>query len=316
MGSFFRLAWIAVGANDSWVRRILVIGGGPAGLRAAEICSAKEDVEVILCDQKRSVGRKFLVAGKSGLNLTHGQEREAFQKNYDGPDQFWTKALDRFDNKALRHWAHELGVETFEASSGRVYPVSLKGAPLLRRWIERLRKQGVDLRMNHRLVGLESGAASFAHGETIKADAIILALGGGSWPQTGSDGAWVEILSQQGVELKSFASANSGWEVDWPTGEDSDLLEKIEGQPLKNISVSAGGCEAQGELMVTRYGLEGGPIYKLGKILREMDSPEICIDFKPVFSADELVKKMGSTSRGFLRESLLEVSNGAGYPLI
>ncbi len=254
---------------------------------------------MILCDQKRSVGRKFLVAGKSGLNLTHGQEREKFVRKYSAPTSFWERALDRFDNQDTIQWAADLGVETFQASSGRVFPKSLKGAPLLRRWIERLRAQGVDFRMNHRLQELSSGAALFENGEKIEADAIILALGGGSWPQTGSDGDWVALLQRQGIEVKPLASANSGWEVAWP----EMLIPKIEGQPIKNVTVTANGIEAMGELMVTRYGLEGGPIYQLGAVLREMPQPRVSLDLKPSFTEERLVAKMESAKRNFLKEA-------------
>jgi len=281
-----------------------VIGGGPAGLRAAEIASAA-GAQVILCDQKRSVGRKFLVAGKGGLNLTHAQEREEFSKQYRGTEQpvdFWGKALERFDNRATRKWAAELGVGTFQASSGRIYPKSLKGAPLLRQWIGRLREQKVEFRMNHQLSELGRGFAKFTNGEEIHADAIILALGGGSWPQTGSDGRWVEALRQKGVSISPLSSANCGWEVAWP----EELISQIEGQPIKNVMVCAGGEESAataGELMLTQYGLEGGPMYKLGPALRVMDSPMIQIDLKPSFTVEKLVAKMESAKKNFLKES-------------
>jgi predicted Rossmann fold flavoprotein len=228
------------------VPHILVIGGGPAGLRAAEVASAA-GAEVTLCDQKRSVGRKFLVAGKGGLNLTHSEELDSFVMRYQGPDQpdeFWPRALAGFDNKAIRAWAARLDVGTFVQKSGRVYPKALKAAPLLRRWVEQLRGEGVDFRMSHRLTSLTGREAKFEgpDGEVaIDADAIILAMGGGSWPQTGSDGAWVETLEKAGVEVALLSAANCGWEVDWP----EDLLPKLEAQPLKNVIASVGGIPAQ-----------------------------------------------------------------------
>ncbi|MEJ6647470.1 MAG: TIGR03862 family flavoprotein [Akkermansiaceae bacterium] len=283
---------------------ILVIGGGPAGLRAAEIASAS-GAKVTLCEQKRSVGRKFLIAGKGGLNLTHSEELDTFVEKYRGPDQpegFWKETVGRFDNKMIRGWAARLDVGTFVQKSGRVYPKSLKAAPLLRRWIKKLRDQEVELRMNHRLVSLSQESAEFETPEgtlTIEADAIILAMGGASWPQTGSDGAWVEFLKAAGISVTSLSSANCGWEVAWP----EDLVPLVEAQPLKNIILSCAGEDAPGEIMLTRYGMEGGPIYKLGPALREMESPLIKIDLKPTFTAEKLAAKMESVKRNFLAES-------------
>jgi uncharacterized flavoprotein (TIGR03862 family) len=286
------------------VSHILVIGGGPAGLRAAELAS-ESGTRVTLCDQKRSVGRKFLVAGKGGLNLTHSEPLDTFLTRYSGPGQpaeFWDRALGRFDNAAIRAWAARLGVGTFVQKSGRVYPKALKAAPLLRRWVERLRMRGVDFRMSHRLISIAPGEAHFATPEgqaTFRADAIILALGGGSWPQTGSDGAWVPVLERAGIKVSPLVSANCGWEVDWP----SALAEQVEGQALKNVVASVKGTAAPGEIMLTRYGMEGGPLYALGPALRAMQSPAVTLDFKPTFSVDQLVAKMESVKRDFLRES-------------
>ncbi len=283
---------------------ILVIGGGPAGLRAAEVASAA-GAEVTLCDQKRSVGRKFLVAGKGGLNLTHSEELETFVTRYQGPNQpddFWRRALGKFDNKAIRAWAARLDVGTFVQKSRRVYPKALKAAPLLRRWVEKLRTQGVDFRMSHRLASLASGRATFESPEgvvSLEADAIILALGGGSWPQTGSDGAWVKTLANAGVEVSPLTPANCGWEVEWSFG----LAEQLEGQPLKNVVASVGDDGAPGEIMLTRYGMEGGPLYALGPALRAMEEPALTLDFKPTFTSRELVAKMESAKKNFLAES-------------
>ncbi len=283
---------------------ILVIGGGPAGLRAAEVASAA-GAKVTLCDQKRSVGRKFLVAGKGGLNLTHAEESGTFVTRYRGPDQpndFWERALAGFDNKAIRAWAARLDVGTFVQKSGRVYPKALKAAPLLRRWVEKLRAHGVEFHMSHRLTSLSCGEAKFASpsGEiSIKADAIVLALGGGSWPQTGSDGTWVSTLENAGVEVTPLTPANCGWEVDWPV----DLLSKLEAQPLKNVIASVGDEKAPGEIMLTRYGLEGGPLYALGPALRGLSEPEVTLDFKPTFTIEKLVAKMESAKKNFLAES-------------
>ena len=281
--------------------QLAVIGGGPAGLRAAEV-AASAGLEVTLFDGKPSVGRKFLVAGKGGLNLTHGESLDCFTTRYSSPSQpaeIWEKLIADFDPTALRAWAAGLGVETFQATSGRVYPRALKAAPLLRRWIERLRGLGVRFEMNHRLVALEPGKLSFANGYTATADAVILALGGGSWAKTGSDGAWTSIFENLGIAHHPLAAANCGWEHEWPP----EILVAAEGKPLKNIQVRAGEITAIGELMVTRYGLEGGAIYQLGSTLRAMPEPAVAIDFKPTFTQAQLVAKMESVRRDFLAEA-------------
>jgi uncharacterized flavoprotein (TIGR03862 family) len=284
--------------------QLAVIGGGPAGLRAAEV-AASAGLQVTLYDGKASVGRKFLVAGKGGLNLTHGESLERFVTRYSGPGQpaeIWQNLIAGFDPAALRTWAAELGVETFQATSGRVYPKALKAAPLLRRWIERLRGLGVRFEMNHRLTSLDPGPPyqlGFTNGASASADAVILALGGGSWAKTGSDGGWTSIFENLGIAHHPLAPANCGWEHAWSP----DVLAAAEGKPLKNIHVRAGDQLAVGELMVTRYGLEGGAIYQLGAALRAMTAPAIAIDFKPTFTHAHLVAKMESVRRDFLTEA-------------
>ncbi|NBV21129.1 MAG: TIGR03862 family flavoprotein [Proteobacteria bacterium] len=283
---------------------IAIIGGGPAGLRAAEVAAAA-GASVTLFDAKASVGRKFLVAGRGGLNLTHAEPRLDFAQRYTGRDQppgTWTSLLADFDADALRAWAAELGVETFAATSGRVYPRALKAAPLLRRWVHRLREAGVKFSLHHRWTGLRPGTQwqlDFqVQGEarTVEADAVILALGGGSWPETGSDGGWVSGLEKLGVAVNGFKSSNCGWELPWPAA----VLALAEGQPLKNITARAGAVTAVGELLVTRYGLEGGAIYQLGPALRAMAHPEIAIDFKPTHTVEQLVRKLGNCPNNFL----------------
>lgn len=282
--------------------RLAVIGGGPAGLRAAEIAS-REGVLVTLFDAKPSVGRKFLVAGKGGLNLTHGEPLDTFATRYSGPARFWREILGDFSPTDLREWAAGLGVETFQASSGRVYPKALKAAPLLRRWIARLKENGVIFQMNHRLVRIDpSFTLHFENGAAHETDAVLLALGGASWPQTGSDGRWTDLLTTLGLSIAPLVPANCGWEADWP----SELIPEIEGKPLKNIQIRAGDHVATGELMLTRYGVEGGTIYQLGATLRSMEQPEITIDLKPTFSAPQLIAKLGGS-----RKNLLGVAKSA-----
>ena len=263
---------------------------------------------VTLYDAKPSVGRKFLVAGRGGLNLTHAEPREDFATRYTGPGQppeSWAKLLAECDADALRQWALELGVETFAATSGRVYPRELKAAPLLRRWVHRLREAGVHFVLRHRWAGLRAGARwqlDFQAGgeaRSSEADAVILALGGGSWPETGSDGGWVSALEKLGVSVAPLRPANCGWEISWPP----DVLAQAEGLPLKNIRARVGDATAAGELLVTKYGLEGGAIYQLGPALRALPKPEIVIDFKPAHTVEQLVRKLGNCPRNFLAEA-------------
>ena len=285
-------------------KRVAIVGGGPAGLRAAEVCAAA-GLKVVLFDAKRSVGRKFLVAGKGGLNLTNAEPEEIFASRYSGKtSSFWRGVLQVFDAAELRKWSQELGFETFETKSGRIYLKDLKAAGLLRRWVARQREAGVDFQINHRLVDLKPGRPLqlvFENGTRAQADAVILCLGGGSWPETGSDGGWIPLFENLGLATRPLAPANCGWEHDWPP----EVLQAAEGKPLKNIRITAGEQSASGELILTRYGLEGGPLYVLGSTLRTMDAPTLSIDLKPAHSVDQLVAKMESVRRNFATEARL-----------
>ncbi len=278
-------------------RTLAVIGGGPAGLAAAE-AAAQEGVKVTLYDAKRSVGRKFLVAGKSGLNLTHGEPLTTFASRYQGncePSVPWRDLLGETSPDDVRAWALDLGIETFQARTGRVYPTAMKAAPLLRRWIDRLRALGVTMVVNHRWTSLDGGAPwrlGFENGVIVEADAVVFALGGASWPQTGSDGSWFARFQALGLPCHALQPANCGWETAWP----ASVLTAAEGLPIKNIEVSAAGQRVAGELLITRYGLEGGAIYQLGHALRGMDRPALVIDFKPTFTGGELLEKLGPVS--------------------
>ena len=286
---------------------LAIIGGGPAGLRAAEVAAAG-GLSVVLFDAKPSVGRKFLVAGKGGLNLTKLEPADRFASRYLGTDQpagLWPQLITGFDSGALRDWAAALGVETFAASTGRVYPRDLKAAPLLRSWVRRVRALNVTFEMRHRWTGLSMGNPLRLHFQAndqpriCEADGVILALGGGSWPETGSDGRWTRILENLGVSISPLAPANCGWEFAWPPG----VLEEAEGRPIKNCAAQAGEMRVEGELLVTRYGLEGSAIYQLGPALRAMQEPLLAIDFKPTFTVGQLVAKMSSARRNYLDEA-------------
>ena len=276
--------------------KVAVVGGGPAGLRAAEAAS-EAGALVTLFEGKPSVGRKFLVAGKGGLNLTHEEPLPSFAGRYAGHDPVagrWEQLLERWGPAELRAWVGALGVETFVATSGRVYPRELKSAALLRRWVHRLRGVGVRFQMRERLSWLERTPdgkvrLEFAAGEGwAEADAAVLALGGGSWPETGSDGGWVPLFESLGVRVRPLQASNCGWEVEWPR----DGLAEAEGQPLKNVAGEAGGERVTGELLVTKYGLEGGVMYRLGRAFRESARPSLLIDFKPESSAGQLARRL------------------------
>lgn len=287
--------------------KIAIIGGGPAGLRAAEIAVAG-GAEVTLYDAKPSTGRKFLVAGRGGLNLSNEEEAADFAKRFtapSAPEGFWDTLIREFDSLAMRAWARGLDVETFVASTGKIYPKELKAAPLLRRWVQRLRNAGVTFAMNHRWTGLSAGSPIkllFDVGgkqQKASADVVILALGGGSWPETGSDGGWAKILSEYGIGISPLEPANCGWNVDWP----AEMLPMLEGQPIKNISVRASYVEVRGELLATRDGLEGGAIYQLGAALRDLPRPAVTIDFKPDSTMEQLLEKMESARGDFLDQA-------------
>ena len=282
-----------------------MIGGGPAGLRAAEV-AAHAGAAVTVYDAQASVGRKLLVAGKSGLNLTNSADPDAFERAYSGgemPENFWRDCLTEFDNNAVRKWAAGLGVETFESSSGKVFPTRMKAAQLLRHWTSHLHTLGVKFVMNHRWSGLRPGKplGVLFQNETDprEHDAVVLALGGGSWPETGSDGGWIGILQSLGITVNPLQSANCGWEVAWTP----ETRERVEGQPLHNLCVRAGETSVIGELMPVAYGIEGTLIYHLGRTLRAMASPQIRIDFKPSFTGEQLMRKMESVRRFFVAEA-------------
>ena len=271
----------------------IVIGGGPAGLRAAEVLAAAGQ-RVALYDQKPSVGRKFLVAGKGGLNLTHSEPLTAFIARYEDEPMRWRGLLEGFGPAELRTWAQDLGVETYVGTSGRVFPRGQQAAVLLRGWVARLRALGVVFHVAHRLESLRVDAdqcwrLTLRHtrtGETARAAArvVVLALGGASWPKTGSDGTWPEILRPLGLPVAPWQPANCGFEVAW----DPRVLAAAEGLPIKNITASAEGRTIAGELLITRYGLEGGALYQLGRPLRAMGAPALQIDFKPGVSEERL----------------------------
>ncbi len=254
-------------------KTMAVIGGGPAGLMAAE-AAVSEGVRVDLYDAMASVGRKFLLAGIGGLNLTHSEPAEKFPARYGARRQEIEPLLTGFGPEALREWARGLGIETFVGTSGRVFPSDLKSAPLLRAWLRRLRQCGVNVHVRHRWNGWdEHGALCFATLQGVHlvyADAVVLALGGGSWPRLGSDGAWVSLLAGRGVPIEPLRPANCGFDVNWS----QHMRTRFAGHAVKPVAVvvtTAEGVEVrrQGEFVVTGTGIEGGVIYAVSAWLRE-----------------------------------------------
>jgi uncharacterized flavoprotein (TIGR03862 family) len=253
---------------SSSAQHVAVIGAGPAGLMAAEAL-AQGGAEVIVYDAMPSAGRKFLMAGRGGLNLTHSEPLPQFLARYREAMPHLEAAIAAFPPQALRVWSEALGQETFIGSSGRVFPKAFKASPLLRAWLRRLDSMGVKLALRHRWTGWdEQGRLHFQtpHGpHVIAPHATVLALGGASWPRLGSDGTWAETLVAKGVQISPLRPANSGFTVAW-----SDIFrDRFEGHPLKGVALSFGAHTVRGEAVVTRAGIEGGAVYALSAELRE-----------------------------------------------
>lgn len=253
-------------------KRVAIIGGGPAGLMAAEKLS-ESGAQVDVFDAMPSVGRKFLMAGRGGLNLTHSEPAEPFLARYGDRAPFVQPWLQKMDAAALREWAHALGIQTFVGSSGRVFPQEMKAAPLLRAWLARLRGQGVRFHMRHRWLGWRGGKPGVGAlrfetpaGQTQHAaDAVVLALGGGSWAKLGSDGAWAPDLQSHGVPVAALRPANCGFDVAWS----DHFRSRFAGQPVKSVSMACGGLRRQGEFVVSETGVEGSLVYALSAPLRD-----------------------------------------------
>ncbi|MCQ4262203.1 aminoacetone oxidase family FAD-binding enzyme [Stutzerimonas stutzeri] len=250
--------------------RVAIIGGGPAGLMAAEVLSGA-GVAVDLYDAMPSVGRKFLLAGVGGMNITHAEDYSAFVGRYGERAERLRPLLDAFNPGALREWIHGLGIDTFVGSSGRVFPTDMKAAPLLRAWLKRLRENGVRIHTRQRWLGWDDhGALRIAgpEGETrVDAHATLLALGGGSWARLGSDGAWVPLLAARGVAIAPLQPANCGFEV---AGWSAHLREKFAGAPLKTVSLALPGVTPRkGEFVLTATGIEGSLVYALSAQIRD-----------------------------------------------
>ncbi|MFT4717099.1 MAG: putative flavoprotein (TIGR03862 family) [Paracoccaceae bacterium] len=265
----------------------LVIGSGPSGLMAAEML-ADRGFSVTIAEAKPSAGRKLLMAGKSGLNLTKDEEFEPLLANYQEAAQWLRPMLAGFSNTDVCDWTKALGQEFFTGTSGRVFPSSMKSSPLLRAWLARLHSKGVQLQTRWKWIGIEGGVCVFDTPEgrqTQPAKATILALGGASWPKLGSDGAWAEILTTEGVNLTQFQPANVGFSVKW-----SPHMERFFGRPVKACALSAGTSVSRGEFIISSKGVEGGGIYSVSKSMRQGN--ELSIDLLPDVTAAEIAIKL------------------------
>jgi len=287
-------------------KTVAVIGGGPAGLFAAEHLRAA-GLAVNLYEAKGSPGRKFLIAGKGGLNLTHSDPRPLFDSRYRERQAEVAAWLDGFDADALRRWAQGFGVETYVGSSGRVFPVDRKAAPLLRGWVRRLKEQGVRFHVQHRWLGWNPDGSlrmATADGEIgVKADATVLALGGGSWPELGSDGSWMPVLQERGVDTAPLQSANCGFDIDWT----AHFRARHAGAPIKPViahwtDLLGHAQSLQGECVVSEYGIEGSLIYALATDLRETLNRDgavtLELDLVPGRDEARLLADLGRSRKG------------------
>ncbi|WP_283810313.1 TIGR03862 family flavoprotein [Bradyrhizobium sp. UNPA324] len=299
---------------------IAVIGAGPAGLMAAEVL-AQGGARVTVYDAMPSAGRKFLMAGRGGLNLTHSEPLPQFMARYREAAPTLQAAIAAFSPEALRVWSEALGEPTFVGSSGRVFPKAFKASPLLRAWLRRLDASRVRFAFRHRWTGWDGeGRLLFRTQEglaAVVADATVLALGGASWPRLGSDGSWVEFLAAKGVAISKLRPANSGFMVAW-----SDVFrDRFEGQPLKGVALTVGAHTVRGEAMITRSGIEGGTVYALSAELREavlgLGQANLMIALRPDLDAAALTTRLSGT-RGkqslanFLRKAAQVTPVGIG----
>lgn len=283
-------------------KTVAIIGGGPAGLMAAELLSAA-GLAVTVHEKMPTVGRKFLMAGRGGLNLTHSEDLAAFKARYAGAEPRLAPLLDALTPEALTAWANGLGQETFVGSSGRVFPRAMKASPLLRAWLARLEAQGVTLKTRSEWLGWDAaGALRFRDADgaetTETPDATVLALGGASWARLGSDGGWAPLLADKGVALNAFKPSNGGFTVAW-----SDIFrERFSGQPLKGVALGFGGRTVKGDAMIAGYGLEGGAVYGLSADLRDAiaadGSATLEIDLRPSISRQQLTAKLHRGEKG------------------
>jgi uncharacterized flavoprotein (TIGR03862 family) len=293
-------------------KTVAIIGGGPAGLAAAELLSASGHA-VTVCDAMPTVGRKFLLAGKSGLNITHSEDFSRFAARFGSAGQRLRPALDAFTPDDVRAWAAGLGAETFIGSSGRVFPKAMKASPLLRAWLARLEVQGAAILRRHRWIGFQGDGYLFetpGGRSVVRPDAALLALGGASWPRLGSDAAWVPWLRGRGVEINDFQPANCGFDVAWS----DPFRERFAGAPVKSVTVTSDAGTMPGEFVISRHGIEGSLVYGHAAALRDRlaaeGGAELVVDLMPGRSEDRLARDL---ARQHAKESFSNrLRKGAG----
>ncbi len=280
-------------------KQVAIVGAGPAGLMAADVLAA-EGIGVTLFDAMPSVGRKFLLAGKSGLNLTHVEDHATFRTRFGAAGARLRVALDGFTGADVRAWAEGLGQQTFAGSSGRVFPEAMKASPLLRVWLARLGAAGVDLHTRHRWVGFDGEALVFEAPEgrvTRKFDAVVLALGGASWPRLGSDAAWVDVLGAKGVAVQPLQPANCGFDVAWS----QIMIDRFAGTPVKGVVASSKAGAIPGEFVVSATGVEGSLIYAHAAALRDQlaatGSAGLWLDLTPGRTVERLTADLAKPGR-------------------
>jgi len=292
---------------------VLVIGAGPAGLFAADQLAAR-GLKIEIIDRMPSPARKFLMAGRGGLNITHSEATDTFIRRYREATPFLAPMIEAFPPEALIDWCHELGQDTFVGSSGRVFPAAMKASPLLQALLRRLQDRGVSLRTRHSLTGLSAENTAIVQTESgqsseIAARAILLAMGGASWPKLGSTAAWVPVLEEHGVRITPFRPANCGFEIAWS----SFLKDRFSGSPLKRIGLNLAKERVPGEAILSEKGLEGGAIYALSAEIRDtisrLGSAELEIDLRPALTADQLANTLArprgkQTWSTFLKKTL------------
>ena len=273
-----------------------VIGGGPAGLMAADVL-AHGGVKVTIYDRMPSVGRKFLMAGRGGLNITHSEPLASFLPRYGSARAPLARAIEAFSPQQVQDFCAMLGEPVFTGTSGRVFPRSHKTSPLLRAWLARLRAADVSFALRETFCGLSAGGKAQMIGSDgvareIAADVVVLALGGASWPRLGADGAWVPVLAKNGIAISPLTPANCGLNIAWSP----HLLERAEGEPLKTVIASFNGIRVAGDLVITKRGLEGGPVYALSGIIRDVlaggERATLHLDLKPHLTRDEIATRL------------------------
>lgn len=276
-------------------KTIAIIGGGPSSFLLAAFLDI-EKFEITIYEKNKTAGRKFLVAGKGGFNVTHSEPMEALIKRYT-PDDFLEKTLRSFTNNDFRNWLEQIGVPTYIGSSKRVYPKEgIKPIEVLNAMLKNLKEKGVKIKYNQTFSDWDASNNPIINTKTLKTDYTVFCLGGSSWKVTGSDGSWLDTFSEKGVKTKEFKASNCGYQIDWK----SDFIQKHEGTPLKNITISCDGIVQKGEAVITTFGLEGNAIYGLSPQIRKQlnlkSKATIFIDFKPSITLENILSKIKASN--------------------